>query len=77
MKWCPCCKIKKQKCDAIIFSDFRHGIFKNNLKQIDPHTPKVLCDLLKSTNQIIGCGKPFKLIDDKTGATTAVKCEYI
>ena len=40
---CPHCNeyviIEKINC-AI----FRHGIFKNNLQQIDPHALKELCD---------------------------------
>jgi hypothetical protein len=54
---------------------FRHGIFKHNYKQIDPHAPKLLCDEYKAKNLIYGCGKPYELIqiDDKW---TAIKCEY-
>ena len=56
---CPHCNeyviIEKINC-AI----FRHGIFKNNLQQIDPHALKELCDFFIQNNLIYGCGKPFK-----------------
>ena len=61
---------------------FRHGVFKNNMLQIDPHTPKNICDHYIENQLIIGCGKPFKVIlndnskneDDKF---IAVNCDYI
>jgi hypothetical protein len=55
---------------------FRHGIYKETLKQIDPHLPKVDCDRLKAKNAIIGCGKPFVLVD-VSNTTIALKCDYI
>ena len=41
---------------------FRHGIFKHNGEQVPPHSAKELCDSLKETGRIYGCGKPFKII---------------
>ena len=44
---CPNCndmvyiKIKEFNCHI-----FRHGIYKNNYKQIDPHLNKIECDRL-------------------------------
>ena len=55
---------------------FRHGIYKDTLQQIHPHLPKVECDRLKNNDLIIGCGKPFKLVDTSNG-TKAIKCDYI
>lgn len=72
---CPHCgfivKIIKKNCGI-----FRHGMYKKNNKQIDPHAPKKLCDKLIRKNLIYGCGKPFRLviIDDKYQAEI---CEYI
>ncbi len=51
---------------------FRHGIFKRTGKQIPPHAPKTDCDRWAEKNEIFGCGKPFKIVDN-----TAVVCEYI
>ena len=41
---------------------FRHGIYKHNHKQIDPHLDKKQCDRLAAEGLIYGCGKPFKLV---------------
>ena len=74
---CPHCKdyifvyLKEFNCKI-----FRHGVYKDSLKQINPHLPKKDCDKLKDNDLILGCGKPFKLIqkDDKI---IAEKCDYI
>ena len=44
---------------------FRHGVYKSNNKQIDPHFCKEECDRLFNEGLIYGCGKPFRLIIDK------------
>jgi hypothetical protein len=54
---------------------FRHGVYKDTYKQIDPHLPKNECDNLAKNNKIIGCGKPFKLI--KNESWTTIICDYI
>jgi len=55
---------------------FRHGVFKTDGQQIDPHTPKDTCDKYIEDNLIYGCGKPFKIIfKDKTIITEI--CDYI
>jgi len=57
---CPHCNedviIEKINC-AI----FRHGIYKHNLQQIDPHLNKEKCDELINNREIYGCGKPFRI----------------
>ena len=74
---CPHCKLmifiylKEFNCHI-----FRHGIYKENMQQIDPHLPKIKCDRLKSQDLIIGCGKPFILVNAKP-ETIAIKCDYI
>jgi hypothetical protein len=55
---------------------FRHGTFKNNGQQIDPHTPKELCYQYIQTNAIYGCGKPFKLVV-RENILVAEVCDYI
>ncbi len=70
---CPHCgdyiQILKKEFNCKIF---RHGIFKNSGKQIDPHLKKSLCDDLFNQGKIYGCGKPFILKGDK-----AIICDYI
>ena len=74
---CPHCEVPimvlKKEFNCKIF---RHGVYKKTYEQIDPHLPKVECDRLKANDLIIGCGKPFMLVDTTTG-TKAVKCDYV
>jgi len=55
---------------------FRHGVFKNNGQQIDPHTPKNICDNYIQDNLIYGCSKPFQIIF-KDGIFITEICDYI
>ena len=68
---CPHCllivEIREINC-----SIFRHGVYKLNYRQIDPHLNKEQCDYLFNNNLIYGCGKPFRIIDN-----IAVICDYI
>ncbi len=71
-------------CNNLIYIDkrefkckiFRHGIYKSNYKQIDPHLNKKECDRLFNEKLIFGCGKPFKLIIDQDEYKLE-KCDYI
>ena len=58
---------------------FRHGIYKHNLQQIDPHTPKEKCDLFIINNEIYGCGKPFRIkkINIHSNEWISEICDYI
>ena len=55
---CPHCQ-----CHVIIEQIncciFRHGIYKNNFNQINPHLSKSECEYLIKNELIYGCGKPF------------------
>lgn len=51
---------------------FRHGVMKDTFQQINPHSPKDECDMLRNNDMIYGCGKPFRVVDDR-----AVLCDYI
>ena len=70
---CPSCE-----GSIIVFQNeincaiFRHGVYVKSFKQIDPHLPKEQCDTLVNEKKIIGCGKPFRVVDGK-----AVACDYI
>lgn len=70
---CPHCKI----CIEVVEVNcgiFRCGIIKDTMKQIPPHSSKILCDKLKEEDKIFGCGKPFHINNKER---TPVKCEYI
>jgi hypothetical protein len=74
---CPNCNqyvyinIKELNCHI-----FRHGIYKHNFKQIDPHLNKNECDKLFNNKLIYGCGKPFKIINDNN-IYKSIICDYI
>lgn len=74
---CPHCKdtiivnVKETNCCI-----FRHGVYKHNMTQINPHCSKQVCDMLRNTNQIYGCGKPFQIDITKQPYTVSI-CDYI
>ena len=75
---CPTCdqiiEISKNEVNCKIF---RHGVYKSNFLQIDPHSSKEKCDELIRYKLIYGCGKPFKLIVMNDGSVTTEICDYI
>ena len=72
---CPHCNITIEIIE-LNCKIFRCGIFKNNLKQIDPHLSKNKCDELINNNLIYGCGKPFK-VDIINNEYISIICDYI
>lgn len=68
---CPHCN-EQIEILSINCGIFRHAIFKDNQKQIDPHASKELCDSVVKGNLVYGCAKPFRIIDGRVE-----KCEYI
>tara|TARA_B110001452_G_C15051033_1_gene367024 strand:+ start:494 stop:745 length:252 start_codon:yes stop_codon:yes gene_type:complete len=74
---CPHCKdyitvyLKDYNCKI-----FRHGIYKDTLKQIDPHLKKPECDRLFNEKKIYGCGKPFQIVGDGKEINVEI-CNYI
>lgn len=72
---CPHCSefiiISKINCGI-----FRHGTLKSNLKQIDPHSLKELCEYFVTNDLIYGCGKPFKIVLKEHTFETEI-CDYI
>lgn len=40
---------------------FRHAVYKDTGEQINPHTPREVCDKLRNSGSIYGCGRPFYL----------------
>ena len=51
---------------------FRHGVFKVNGQQMNPHESKENCDRFAEQGLILGCGKPFRLVNG-----SAEICDYI
>ena len=62
---------------------FRHGCMRQPYEQrglivpIPPHAPKTVCEQLAATGTIIGCSKPYQIVDCEGGELKAVVCEYI
>ena len=73
---CPHCKypvlIEQPNCRI-----FRHGVFKINGTQINPHASKESCDFYVKNDLILGCGKPFKIIQNQDDTFIAIICDYI
>jgi hypothetical protein len=65
---CPHCNdiiiIKETSLSDMRF--FRHGIYKNTGKWINPYMSDVICDRYLLNKKIIGCGKFLKIIYDGT-----------
>ena len=55
---------------------FRHGVYRTNYNQINPHLSKNECDKLINGDLIYGCSKPFQ-IEKKNDIWIAIICDYI
>jgi len=74
---CPHCKeyiiISKINCGI-----FRHGTYKKNYTQIDPHATKDICELFVNQDLIYGCGKPFQIVFKQEEDKYKIEiCDYI
>lgn len=56
---------------------FRHGVFKHNGEQINPHLSKEGCDELFNNDLIYGCGRPFRIIHINENNYKVIICDYI
>jgi hypothetical protein len=54
----------------------RHAIYKKTLTQIDPHSSKLICDMLIKNKEIYGCGKPLRIVKTKNNWEVE-PCGYI
>ena len=68
---CPHCNINIEIIE-INCAIFRCGITKEGYNQLPPHSDKKLCDYYIYNDLIYGCGKPFKIVNNKP-----LKCGYI
>lgn len=75
---CPHCNniiiIYKNEINCNVF---RHGVVKTTMKQMEPHSPKDICDNMARKGEIYGCGKPFTLISNNNNHYKAIACDYI
>ena len=56
---------------------FRHGVYRSNLKQIDPHMKRQNCLDIVNKGIIYGCAGPFKLLKTEDNNYRAEICDYI
>lgn len=75
-------EIKCPHCEEYVIIEhigcaiFRHGVFKTNMQQINPHLSKIQCDELKEKDLIYGCSKPFRL-ELVNNIWKVIICDYI
>ena len=74
---CPNCFaeiiVQKNELNCRIF---RHATMKDTYQQANPHLSKIDCDKLVEQDKIIGCCKPFEVIENTKKEYIAVICEY-
>jgi hypothetical protein len=74
---CPHCELNILVMEnEIACAIFRHGVYKQNFTQINPHERKEICEKLVNENLIHGCGKPFKLVKENDQYKAEI-CDYI
>lgn len=81
---CPQCdswtQVPSDGLNCKIFRHAHHFVTRGDeiilTTQLNPHAPKELCEKLLRENKVIGCAKPFKIIQEGN-IYYATKCEYI
>jgi len=89
---CPHCNeciiVHQQETACRIFRHATYFILLPNLplingkpqyaptQQINPHTPKEICEQLIKENKVLGCAKPFRFVYSPEG-NYVEKCDYI
>lgn len=68
---CPHCN-EPIVIEQINCAIFRHAVFKSNMEPIPPHSTREECEKLLKDDLVWGCGKPFKIEDNK-----AIICDYL
>jgi hypothetical protein len=56
---------------------FRHAYYKKSFKQIDPHSPKTVCEKLKNDGFVYGCAGPFRIDGPINEQYLVSICDYI
>jgi hypothetical protein len=57
----------------------RHAVYKDTLKEINPHTSKEECERLLNEGFVYGCAKPLRILQEKNsdGNYDLEICDYI
>ena len=73
---CPHCNLSIQvERSQVNCRIFRHGVYKKNYEQVNPHLPKKECDSLVENKKVYGCCKPFEIIT-KDNKLFVTECDY-
>lgn len=56
---------------------FRHAVMRADMKQLNPHAPKVECDRVVREGLVFGCAKPFRIDGDPKSGYRVSICGYI
>ena len=59
--YCPHCG-DKMYIEQIKCGIFRHGYIISLGKQLSPHAKQHICEMHLANNDLLGCGKPFRVI---------------
>lgn len=77
---CPNCsgvvQVHKSETNCCIF---RHGIYRNNFTQVNPHASQAQCESLIKSKQVYGCCLPFQLLKTTNNKSiiSVQKCGFI
>lgn len=75
---CPHCQgtvfVLKHEVNCQIF---RHATFKSTGEPVHPHATQEELNMLLLTDQVYGCGGPFRLIQKDNMWSFATTCDYI
>ena len=75
---CPNCKspflVNEKDFNCKIL---RHAVFKNTLKEINPHSSKIECDKLIADDLVFGCAKPLTIVKNDKNKYIVTECDYI
>lgn len=56
---------------------FRHAVFKNNGQNINPHASESECNNLIISDSVVGCAKPFQIVQISNESYKVQQCGYI
>ena len=72
---CPHCECQVF-IESINCGIFRHAVYRSTNQPVPPHSSKRVCEQLVADNKVIGCAKPFRVVQ-QCGKWVATKCDYI
>lgn len=78
---CPHCQLQTTVAiDELACCIFRHGAYRVDGNQINPHESKENCEMLVREDKVVGCCKPFRIEKENRDNKLVYKvmiCDYI